>query len=680
MKIVLVNEEYPSETNFGGIATYQKIIAEEYARLGHEVTVICRGLNENKKYKEKKVNIIRVYQETTNNKKKDYINYRKKIRDILIQMQDENRIDIIETPDWGAETILFEKYRKVPLVVRLHTPLKVWLRYNKNNFGNVTKIMLKWEKKLIKRANLVTCCSNALLKEMKKDFKNLDNVIVTPNPANLKGFYLNERIKKENKIIYVGSVEERKGVIVLAKALNIVFTKYPNLKVDFIGKDTTRNNKNISTFEYIKEIIDNKFQHNIKFYGQLDNNKIMSHMNKALVGVYPSLFDNFPYVVLESMAVGLQVVGSSNSGMVEMLGEYGSIYETGNEESLAEKIIERYNIAQKENVNNDLIQRVKTNYKAETVCSKMLDLYMDTYNKYYEKQMIKNDVLLITKKYFKTTNYKIKELKKNQLANKIYLLNVNNQKYVLKKYNYDYRFDLSNKLYNICENNGIDIIKPINQDIIKIGGNIYNIFPYVKNKKNLKKLDKFYIKYLNINRKVEGKNILLEKVNNYSKLIENINYDNHILKEYIVNVLKIYNSIEIRKMDFDLQLNHGDISKNNIIYNKKFYLIDFDEANISYSTYDLAVIAIKNYVKNNKLDMKKVKKLVYNSNINVKDYNKEVINVIKLYLCKILLEKFYLHLCNKIDLFDKTQRKDYYLKYYKVLSNMEEANGNKQKQ
>jgi len=37
-------------------------------------------------------------------------------------------IDIIEVPDWGAETVLFEPYRKIPLVVRLNTPLKIWLK------------------------------------------------------------------------------------------------------------------------------------------------------------------------------------------------------------------------------------------------------------------------------------------------------------------------------------------------------------------------------------------------------------------------------------------------------------------------------------------------------------------------------------------------------------------------
>lgn len=33
MRICFVHEEYPEETNFGGIATYQKLMAEYYANM-----------------------------------------------------------------------------------------------------------------------------------------------------------------------------------------------------------------------------------------------------------------------------------------------------------------------------------------------------------------------------------------------------------------------------------------------------------------------------------------------------------------------------------------------------------------------------------------------------------------------------------------------------------------------
>lgn len=671
MKIVLVNEEYPKETNFGGISTYQKISACEYVKQGHDVTVICRGLNKNQKYIEDGVKVIRIYEPSTNDKKKDYINYRKKVKDILINMQENNEIDIIETPDWGAETILFEPYRNVPLVVRLHTPLKVWLKYNKNNYGNVTKIMLKWEKKLIKNADLVTCCSKALLEEMKKDFKGLEKVVVTPNPADLSNFYRDDSIKKEKILLYVGSVEERKGVIVLAKALNIVLKKIPDLKVEFIGKDTNRNIKNISTFQYINDTIKDKYRDRIKFYGQLDNDKISYYMNKAMIGVYPSLFDNFPYVVLESMATGLQIVGSSNSGIVEMLGKYGSIYETGNVESLADKIIERYKIAQKEKVNKQLIKRVREEYNPTNVCKKMLDYYKTIYKNYNNSNIKINDIKTICKKQFGQEKFKIKKLNKKAIANDVYLLRVNKKKYLLKKYNYKYDFNLEKKLYDICEKNNINYIKPINENIYNIGSNDYNIFKFIRNKRKYKSTKKFFLEYLKMDREISGSNDLINKIDNYYKNISKINYYNSKIKKEIDIVKNIYLSTKKINKNEKLYINHGDLSNSNLLYNRKYYLIDFDETIITYELYDFAVIIVKNYVKNNKINYKKVNEFLIKSNLNNKYSISEVNYIIKIYLCKILLEKFYLHLIGKIDLFNKNQQLDNYKKYYDILVNME---------
>ena len=209
MKICLVHEEYPEETNFGGIATYQKNIAEQYVNDGHDVYVITRGLKQNSEYIENGVKIKRIYVPKSNDQVKDYVTYRERVRDILINYQEQNLIDIIEVPDWGAETVLFEPYRKVPLVVRLHTPLKVWLKYNKNDFGEITNQMLEWEEKMINSADCVTCCSN-ILKDLLVSEMNLNpnDIIVTPNPADFSNFYRDENIKKEDSIVFVGSLED----------------------------------------------------------------------------------------------------------------------------------------------------------------------------------------------------------------------------------------------------------------------------------------------------------------------------------------------------------------------------------------------------------------------------------------------------------------------------------------
>lgn len=650
MKICFVHEEYPLETNFGGIATYQKNMAEELVRQGNEVYVICRGLKEDKNYVENGVNVYRIHVEETENQKNNYINYRKKVAKLLLDLQNKKLIDLIEVPDWGAETIFFEKQRKIPLVVRLHTPLKVWLKYNQNNFGKVTNLMLKWEKKMLNKADLVTCCSYALEKIIKKEFK-LKNIIVIPNPANITNFYRDKKVKKENKLIFVGSLEERKGIVVLAKALNLVFTKYPDLKIQFIGKDTTRNSKNISTKEYIYELVNPKYHDNLIFLGQLPNVELNKYLNSSLVGIYPSLFDNFPYVVLEAMVTGLQIVGSSNSGMSEMLSE-DSIYETGNCDNLAAKIIEKYELALKENVNIQNIKMVSEKYEPNNICLKMTNLYIDTIKKYYKNEVTLEELQCVLNKI---TNEKIVKFKKeNQgVANLVYKVNTVNNSYIIKKYLYDYDFSLEDKLYNQYEQANINVIRPLNKTVVNYKFFSYNIFPYIKADKN-KIIDKVFLdKVVDCNRKIDADSILLKKCNYYYEQLKS----NETNKKDILYVLNIYEKIKNLSIFKETYLNHGDISKSNILCsNNKNYLIDFDEVTITTNLYDLAVIVVKLYTKNNKFN--------YNLDEKLK-------LVVVFYLCKILLEKFYLHSIGKINLYSFSQMKDNYKKYLKLLKELD---------
>lgn len=673
MRVCFVHEEYPEETNFGGIATYQKVTAEELVRQGHEVYVICRGLKQDSEYKENGVNIFRVHVPKTNNQVSDYKKYRKKVSNILKQLQKNNLIDIIEVPDWGAETVLFEKLREVPLVVRLHTPLKVWLKYNKNNFGKITNKMLYWENKMIKSADLLTCCSNALKEMIVDDFKiNESKILVTPNSANITNFYRNEKIAKEDKIIFVGSLEERKGVCVLAQALNIVFEKYPNLKIEFIGKDTNRNNQNISTIELIYKIVDEKYKDNLKFIGQIPNYKLNDYLNSSKVAVFPSLFDNFPYVVLEAMATGLHIVGSKNSGMVEMLNDDSSIYETGNYQDLAFKIIEKYELSLNQEINESNINRVKTAYSASNVCKELIKLYEDTINKYNAKIVNVEELQTILNN---VTNEKIISYKRESggVANLVFKVKTQKNTYIIKKYFNNYDFELSYNLFSKYEKEGIKFAKSINSNVITYNSYKYNIFNYIEGNSILKINESILEKLICCERKTEKNPTISEKCNKYYEYLINQKEFADIKKEEVEFVLAIFEKVKDIDIINEKYLNHGDISTSNVIKTKKeFYIIDFDEVTVTTPLYDFAVIIIKNFVKDDKLDLKKYqsfKEKIKKHYLNYTDVDYD--NILKYYLCKILIEKFYLHSTKQIDLFSKRQMNDNYKKYLNILKQIE---------
>ncbi|WP_336783252.1 glycosyltransferase family 4 protein [Paenibacillus illinoisensis] len=380
MKICLVNEEYPNETNFGGIATYQKLMAESLNALGHQVTVICRSLDYDKQYIENGIKIIRIY---IDNSLKDYekiVQYRKKVAYQLMDLENKDMIDVIECAEWGAELIEYLNYRKTPIVVRLHTPLHIWAEHNQCMLTKtVHENMLLWEKLIIEGADVVTSCTQ----DLKNKVVSLMNITrqdiqVIPNPANLSNFYpkvLNRTLS--NMILFCGSLEMRKGVHVLAKAIPLILSNI-DATFMFVGKDTKRNDKSISMRNYIYQTVPECFHSKMEFLGQINNIDLVDIYHTARMAVFPSLYENFPYVVLEAMACQIPIIGSKSGGMPEMIENEvsGLLYSPPDEIELASLIIRIWkdkDFASQCAINAE--QSVQTRYEPIAIAKLMIKQY-----------------------------------------------------------------------------------------------------------------------------------------------------------------------------------------------------------------------------------------------------------------------------------------------------------------
>lgn len=265
----------------------------------------------------------------------------------------------------------------------------------------------------------------------------------------------------------------------------------------------------------------------------------------------------------------------------------------------------------------------------------------------------------------------------NGVANVVYLVKTLNKQYIVKKYLYDYNFELSKRLYKIYEKDNINAIKPLNSEPIYSNNSYYNIFEYLKNdnSSNLEDID-FFTNLICCNREDKfniSSNKVSDKIEKYKEYLQEKKKETLCLqKEEIDYVIEVFEKIKGNKIFKEEVLNHGDISRSNIIINnKKKYLIDFDETCIANILYDFAVIVVKFFQKDGKLDMKKYELLKE----NIKNYlsiyeDNDYINSLEYYLCKILLEKYYLYETNKIDLFDENQKKDYYKNYLNLLKNI----------
>jgi glycosyltransferase involved in cell wall biosynthesis len=221
----------------------------------------------------------------------------------------------------------------------------------------------KWLKSLAMESSLLR----------QKEISSIPNPINTdlfsPNPQNV----CRERfgLPLEKKLLLFGAAnitDPRKGGKYLVDALNKLHLQYPDLKSQLelvvFGKYKKKDMSNIP-FK----------THNLNFITKGED--LVSLYNAADVFVLPSLQDNLPNTVMESLACGTPVVSFRVGGVPEMVNhkKNGYLAKAKNSDSLAKgiyKILFKVNI---EDYKNNARQFALDNYAEKVVAEKYMQLY-----------------------------------------------------------------------------------------------------------------------------------------------------------------------------------------------------------------------------------------------------------------------------------------------------------------
>ena len=664
MHVCLVGVEYPKDTSFGGIATYQYLLSKELVKSGNKVTVICGTDKDDYDYYEDNIHVIRLHTIRNEETVETYYNYRKKIKKIINEINKKDPIDIVETPEFSAEIIEFLKNRNIPVVVKLHTSYNIWSIMNKTSLPQkLHKEIIKNEDLVIKYADKVICCSEILKPLMPKyhQIDDINKIEVVGNPINTNDFYPLENAHNSKKILFCGSLEKRKGIFVLVKAIPLIvdYLKDDDIKFQFIGNYLMKNSKGENVKQQIYNLLAKKYHKYIEFLGQIDNKDLNKYFNEARIGVIPSLFDNLPYVAMEQLLTELPIVASNNTGIREMItdNESGILYDPLDYKELANKVINLF-------LDKELSKKCGKNGRCEIL-------------KKYSPDVIAKQNIAIYKEAIREFNEK-KEIK--DICDKLNLKNIKEMKngganYVIKcKYN---NKDVIVKFYHKLKNYNYDLIKYVlDKDIncnklidfysfktYKVG-----IFSYIKGKMHRyfskEQINQIFLECKKINVQIESNicsNSIYDKVYFYYKKLKNI--DNPIIKD----IIRKYKELNIVSSCDDVII-HGDLSYKNIIWNKKAYLIDFDEVMKGPFEYEAASFLIKNCFDNGYFDVNYSKKIIsyyrsHNFNLNkIREYY-------YFFIIKVLLEKFYYNQLYALNLESDSQKKDYWLWWYKLLKN-----------
>jgi glycosyltransferase involved in cell wall biosynthesis len=168
----------------------------------------------------------------------------------------------------------------------------------------------------------------------------------------------NDKISKSNTkykildtkyILFVGRIEERKNIINIIKAFEILKEKYKiSHKLVLAGKPGFG-------FQKIqRKIQDTKYIDQIILTGFVADEEKWELLKKTDAFVFPTQYEGFGIPVLEAQSVGCPVVASNNSSIPEVAGKGAFLVDPLSPEDIAERIFE---IISNKELKDDIIQK-----------------------------------------------------------------------------------------------------------------------------------------------------------------------------------------------------------------------------------------------------------------------------------------------------------------------------------
>ncbi len=320
MHIAFLTPEYPHERviSSAGIGTSIKnliesiqdaksvLVSESWQESWHQIkfTVFIYGQRETSCWKENGINFHLIAHK--HYKIGGFFRYRKYINTYVNRFIKEDKINVIEAPDWTGITA-FMKF-SIPLIVRLHGTDTYFCKLE-NRAQKKKNYFL--ENKALHNANAIVSVSSFTAKKTTAIFKISTPIEVIYNGIDVNFFSPVNEASLDNTILYFGSVIRKKGVLELAEAFKELLTQNAEAQLIFLGKDVIDAKTRISTKQLIQEVLGKSAQKQVSFVSQVPYDDVKKCIAEASVICLPSHAEAFPMTWLEAMAMEKPMVTSN---------------------------------------------------------------------------------------------------------------------------------------------------------------------------------------------------------------------------------------------------------------------------------------------------------------------------------------------------------------------------------
>lgn len=411
MHIVFVTVELETtNSSSGGLATFTANMVRLFSKHGHKVTIILTTTKEDgTELNESGIELRKVHIPMKQWRMNDRISkfmspfsndkarvlricfnmlYKaKQVQQELELIDKGSHIDLVHYCNLAATS--FYAKRTIPYVIRMSSFGMCLREYQKPDIRNVKPklSMIDSERMNIityRKARYIISPSILTYNVMQKYLGIMPTIIESPFFLQSQSWddslYM-EKLHNLKYIFHFGRMSQYKGTHIVAKTVNCILKKYPDLYLVLAGDNeiiyTQEHPEGVLAYEEIVRMA-GKFSDRVIYLGKLVREQLYPVLQNAELVYLPYRFDNLPNAAVESIALEKITIGTKNAGFDQIIEDRVSGYlcERDNSESYIKAIDEA--LAMDEQARSRMKCEMKNQLKKfepETVYYKYLNYY-----------------------------------------------------------------------------------------------------------------------------------------------------------------------------------------------------------------------------------------------------------------------------------------------------------------
>ena len=282
---------------------------------------------------------------------------------------DEIKPDIIHVH--GTEGGYFNPTSKtnVPCIISIQGIISKYIKIEPTLAGF---LQIPYERRAIRNSRYFGCRTNFDYDFVRRINKN---AVIFDLPEAMNIVFYKHQWKRPSKLslLFVGSVNKRKGIEDLIHSLVKLKSIFPSILLKVIGSGMRE------YFDYLNEFIKkHDLNENIVWLGSKLPGEVALELSQSSFFVLPSLMDNSPNCLAEAMAVGVPSIATRVGGIPSMVKDHidGMLFDKHDVDGLV-NIIQR--LANDTELQNELSKNARAKAFERNYPPNVADKYMEVY-------------------------------------------------------------------------------------------------------------------------------------------------------------------------------------------------------------------------------------------------------------------------------------------------------------